>query len=66
MKEFFSTYGKFVDATVMLARETGRSKGFGFVTFEDATNTDQLIGKALIMDEKQVRGFTHHRTDQFK
>ncbi|KAK7050025.1 hypothetical protein VNI00_005457 [Paramarasmius palmivorus] len=54
MKEFFSTYGKVVDATVMLDRETGRSKGFGFVTFEDATNTDQLIGKALIMDEKQI------------
>jgi len=54
MKEFFSAFGKVVDATVMLDRDTGRSKGFGFVTFEDATNTDQLVGKALTMDEKQV------------
>ncbi len=54
MKAFFSAYGKVVDATVMLDRESGRSKGFGFVTFEDATNTDQLVGKHLIMDDKQV------------
>lgn len=55
MKAFFSAYGKVVDATVMLDRESGRSKGFGFVTFEDATNTDQLVGKNLVMDDKQVR-----------
>uniref|UniRef100_A0A0W0G355 RRM domain-containing protein n=1 Tax=Moniliophthora roreri TaxID=221103 RepID=A0A0W0G355_MONRR len=54
MKEFFGTYGKVVDATVMVDRDTGRSKGFGFVTFEDATNTDQLVGKALTLDEKQI------------
>ncbi|CAL1701881.1 unnamed protein product [Somion occarium] len=34
MREFFSQFGKVVDATVMLDRETGRSKGFGFVSFE--------------------------------
>ncbi|KAF8645624.1 hypothetical protein AX16_007706 [Volvariella volvacea WC 439] len=55
MKKFFSTYGKVVDATVMLDRETGRSKGFGFVTFEDSTNVDQLVGKmGLILDDKQI------------
>lgn len=57
MKEFFGTYGKVVDATVMLDRESGRSKGFGFVTFEDANNADQLVGVELILDEKQVRIF---------
>lgn len=55
MREFFSTYGKVVDATPMVDRESGRSKGFGFVTFEDAANTEQLVGKlGLILDEKQV------------
>ncbi|KAF9255856.1 hypothetical protein L218DRAFT_1008086 [Marasmius fiardii PR-910] len=54
MKDFFSAFGKVVDATVMLDRDTGRSKGFGFVTFEDATNTDQLVGKALMLDDKQI------------
>ncbi|KAG6908709.1 hypothetical protein DXG01_003642 [Tephrocybe rancida] len=55
MKEFFSAYGKVVDATVMVDRESGRSKGFGFVTYEDASNADQLVGKiGLIMDDKQI------------
>jgi len=56
MRRFFSTYGKVVDATVMIDRETGRGKGFGFVTFEDAVNSDQLVGKiGLVLDDKQVR-----------
>ena len=57
MREFFGAYGKVVDATVMVDRESGRSKGFGFVTFEDASNLDQLVGKiGLTLDDKQVHG----------
>lgn len=56
MRAFFSQFGKVVDATVMVDRESGRSKGFGFVTFEDTpVNGDQLVGKGLTLDEKQVR-----------
>lgn len=55
MRVFFSKFGKVVDATVMVDRETGRSKGFGFVTFEDNSNDSQLVGKlGLVLDEKQV------------
>lgn len=55
MKDFFSTYGKVVDATVMVDRESGRSKGFGFVTFEDGNSAEQLVGKiGLVLDDKQV------------
>jgi RNA-binding protein Musashi len=58
MREFFSTFGKVIDATVMVDRESGRSKGFGFVTFEDATNSDQFVGKlGLILDDKQASIF---------
>jgi RNA-binding protein Musashi len=55
MRAFFSKFGTVVDATVMVDRETGRSKGFGFVTFEDNSSDSQLVGKlGLILDEKQV------------
>ncbi|KAI0299013.1 hypothetical protein B0F90DRAFT_1730069 [Multifurca ochricompacta] len=55
MRAFFTKFGKVVDATVMVDRETGRSKGFGFVTFEDNSNDGQLVGKlGLILDEKQI------------
>ncbi|KAJ7661531.1 RNA-binding domain-containing protein [Mycena polygramma] len=43
MREFFSQFGKVIDSTVMLDRETGRSKGFGFVSFED-TNVQPFLG----------------------
>lgn len=33
--EFFSQFGTVVDSTVMFDRETRRSRGFGFVTYED-------------------------------
>lgn len=56
MREFFSQFGKVVDATVMLDRETGRSKGFGFVSFENA-NVEPLLGFGnLEIDGKLVRG----------
>ena len=56
MREFFSAYGKVVDATVMVDRETGRSKGFGFVTFEDSSNQERFVGKlGLVLDDKEVR-----------
>ncbi|KAL4063960.1 hypothetical protein V8B97DRAFT_1430915 [Scleroderma yunnanense] len=55
MREFFSAYGKVVDATVMLDRETGRSKGFGFVTFEDSSNQERFVGKlGLVLDDKEI------------
>ena len=43
MRDFFSQFGKVVDATVMLDRETGRSKGFGFISFED-TDVQPFLG----------------------
>ncbi|KIK29352.1 hypothetical protein PISMIDRAFT_89461 [Pisolithus microcarpus 441] len=55
MRDFFSAYGKVVDATVMVDRETGRSKGFGFVTFEDSSNQERFVGKlGLVLDDKEV------------
>ena len=54
MREFFSQFGKVVDATVMLDRETGRSKGFGFISLEDADVTPILGFGNLEIDGKLV------------
>lgn len=54
MREFFSQFGKVIDSTVMLDRETGRSKGFGFVSFEGVDVTPFLGFGNLEIDGKLV------------
>jgi RNA-binding protein Musashi len=55
MREFFSQFGKVTDSTVMLDRETGRSKGFGFISLEDVDVTPILGFGNLEIDGKLVR-----------
>jgi RNA recognition motif-containing protein len=51
LKAFFETVGEVASARVVTDRDTGRSKGFGFVQFTDEANNqkavDQLNGKEL-------------------
>jgi RNA recognition motif-containing protein len=51
LKAFFETIGEVASARVVSDRETGRSKGFGFVEFVDEANNqkavDELNGKEL-------------------
>ena len=51
LKAFFETIGEVSSARVVTDRETGRSKGFGFVEYTDEANNqkavDDLNGKEL-------------------
>ena len=38
LRDLFAPYGEIIFARVNLDRETGRSKGFGFVEFKDAND----------------------------
>ncbi|MFK7989184.1 MAG: RNA recognition motif domain-containing protein, partial [Sandaracinaceae bacterium] len=57
LKTAFGAYGEVVDARVITDRETGRSRGFGFVTFADAesakTAQEKMDGSAV--DGRNVR-----------
>ena len=39
----FSEFGSISDANVVFDRETGRSKGFGFVTFGDRASAEKAL-----------------------
>ena len=41
--EFFAQFGEITDSVVMFDRETHRSRGFGFVTYEDAVRINELV-----------------------
>ncbi len=46
LRELFAAHGKVASANVVRDRESGRSKGFGFVEFED-TEEGKAAEKAL-------------------
>jgi RNA-binding protein Musashi len=37
-RTFFEQFGEIVDSVVMFDRETHRSRGFGFVTYQDVVS----------------------------
>ena len=43
LRAFFARFGELVEATVILNRSTGRSRGFGFVSFRSSTEANQAI-----------------------
>ena len=53
LEELFTQAGTVSSATVITDRETGRSKGFGFVEFENDAEADEAIKK---LNETEVEG----------
>lgn len=52
LRELFSSYGEIEDLALIKDRDTGRPKGFGFITFA----SQQSAEKALEMDGKDLGG----------
>jgi len=60
LRELFSAHGTVASVRLISDRETGRSKGFGFVEYEnddeakaaiDALNGQEFSGRALVVNE---------------
>ena len=64
LREFFSAYGEVHSAAVITDRDTGRSRGFGFVEMDDAdaekaisqADGQDMDGRRLRVNEAQPRG----------
>ena len=53
LKELFASYGDIEEAVLIKDKFSGRSKGFGFVTFTDDAAANKAIAE---MHEKEVEG----------
>ncbi|XP_031505503.1 glycine-rich RNA-binding protein RZ1A-like [Nymphaea colorata] len=65
LKEAFEKFGHLVDAKVVVDRFSGRSRGFGFVTFDDEKAMEDAIramdgmsldGRSITVDKAQPSG----------
>lgn len=45
LQDMFSQFGNVASASVVMDRMTGRSRGFGFVEFEDDAAADEAVAK---------------------
>src|ERR1700683_2932730 len=64
LKDFFATVGTVVSASVIVDRDTNRSKGFGFVEMSsdeeakaavDQLNNKELDGRTIVVNEARPR-----------
>ncbi|KAI9704594.1 MAG: hypothetical protein M1820_005507 [Bogoriella megaspora] len=62
-KNFFMAFGRVLDATLMMDKDTGRPRGFGFVTFDSEAAVDRTLqhpleihGKMIEVKKAQPRG----------
>lgn len=61
---FFANFGRVVDATLMMDKDTGRPRGFGFVTFDSDAAVErclenqplEILGKQIEVKRAQPRG----------
>ncbi|PIN22289.1 RNA-binding protein musashi/mRNA cleavage and polyadenylation factor I complex, subunit HRP1 [Handroanthus impetiginosus] len=76
LREYFSSYGNIVEHQIMLDHKTGRSRGFGFVTFESEDAVEKIFsdGRMHELGGKQVeikraepkRSGFDHSNDRFR
>ena len=65
LRQAFERFGELTEVKVVLDRDTGRSRGFGFVTFAEPDDADKAVaemngteldGRSIRVDEAQDKG----------
>lgn len=57
LRDYFSQFGEVSECTVMRDNATGRSRGFGFLTFRDPKTVNTVMVKEHYLDGKIVRSY---------
>ncbi|XP_057953610.1 uncharacterized protein LOC131147950 [Malania oleifera] len=52
--KYFAKYGEITDSVILKDRQTGRPRGFGFITYGDPSVVDKVIEETHIINGKQV------------
>jgi RNA recognition motif-containing protein len=64
LKEAFASHGNVISANIVTDRHTGRSRGFGFVEFEndseadaamEALNGSEIDGRNIVVNEAKPK-----------
>lgn len=70
-KQFFMQFGRVIDATLMIDKDTGRPRGFGFVTFDSEAAVEatlsrplEILGKPIEVKKAQPRGNLREEEDR--
>ncbi|KPV72044.1 uncharacterized protein RHOBADRAFT_18684, partial [Rhodotorula graminis WP1] len=54
LKAYFEQYGRITNCMIMRDMETGRSRGFGFLTFEDVSSVNAVMAREHHLDGKTI------------
>lgn len=64
LRQTFSSFGTLVEAKIITDRDSGRSRGFGFVSFDNDEDAEQALQKVngTELDGRMIR--VDHATDR--
>jgi RNA-binding protein Musashi len=57
LKAYFADFGEVIECLVMRDNATGRSRGFGFVTFADPGVVADVLKRDHYLEGKRVSGY---------